>query len=298
MRAGSAGLALLALACIGPALGAETAADPEVVARGRYLATAANCVGCHTVPGGTEYAGGRALKTPFGTFYSPNITPHPEAGIGDWSDEDFLRALKQGIAPQGHPYYPAFPYTSFSGITDADALAIKAFLFSLSPADKPSRPHDLSFPYSIRSALWPWRWLYFNPEPFAPPPGASAEVRRGAYLVVVLGHCGECHTPRDWLGGRDQDRRLAGTAAGPEGGKVPNITPDPKTGLGKWSSRDVVRVLENGLLPDFDTVGGPMGEVVRATSKLAPEDRAAIAAYLATVPPVPNPRAPAIQPEY
>ncbi len=298
MRAGSAGLALLALVCVGPALGAETPADPETIERGRYLATAANCVGCHTEPGGTEYAGGRALKTPFGRFYGPNITPHPEAGLGNWSDEDFLRALKRGIAPEGHAYYPAFPYTSFAGITDADALAIKAFLFSLEPADKPSRPHELSFPYSIRLSLWPWRWLYFAPKPFAPPAGAPAQIGRGAYLVEVLGHCGECHTPRNWLGARDEDRRLAGTAAGPEGGKVPNITPDPKTGLGKWSPRDVIRVLENGLLPDFDTVGGAMGEVVRAISKLNPADRAAIAAYLATLPPVSNPETPATQPGF
>lgn len=291
-------LALFALACMGPALGAETPDDPGLVERGRYLATAANCVGCHTEPGGIEFAGGRPLKTPFGTFYGPNITAHPETGIGSWSDADFLRALKQGIAPEGHPYYPAFPYTSFTGIADSDALAIKAFLFSLPPADKPNRPHELSFPYSIRSALWPWRWLYFKVEPFAPPPGATTEIARGAYLVEVLGHCGECHTPRNWLGARDGARRLAGTKAGPEGGKVPNITPDPKTGLGQWSARDVMRVLESGLLPDFDTVEGPMGEVVRATSKLEPKDRAAIAAYLATLPAVSNPEAPAVQPEF
>lgn len=298
MGTGAAVLALLALACIGSALGAEATADPETIARGRYLATAANCVGCHTEPGGVEYAGGRALKTPFGTFYSPNITPHPEAGIGNWSDADFLHALKRGIAPQGHAYYPAFPYTSFAGISDADALAIKAFLFSLPPSGKRNRPHELSFPYSIRLSLWPWRWLYFDPKPFAPPPDASAEVARGAYLVEVLGHCGECHTPRNWLGARKEDRRLGGNVAGPEGGKVPNITPDPKTGLGKWSPQDVIRVLQSGLLPDFDTVGGAMGEVVRATSKLDPADRAAIAAYLATLPPVSNPKAPAIQPGF
>jgi mono/diheme cytochrome c family protein len=277
---------------------AQAGPDPQAVERGRYLATAANCVSCHTEPGGAEYAGGRALKTPFGTFYGPNITPHPEAGIGRWSDADFLKALKRGIAPEGHPYYPAFPYPSFARIADEDALAIKAFLFSLPPSDRASRPHDLSFPYSIRLSLWPWRWLYFHPQPPALPAEASAELRRGAYLVEALGHCGECHTPRTWLGAPEEERRFAGTTDGPDGEKVPNITPDEKTGIGSWSTEDVVRVLETGLLPDFDAVGGPMGEVVKATSKLDPSDRAAIAAYLATLPAVSNPAAPAAQPEF
>ena len=269
-----------------------------MIEKGRYLTTAANCVGCHTEPNGVEYAGGRALKTPFGVFYSPNITPHPTAGIGRWSDADFLRALKHGISPQGRPYYPAFPYTSFSGISDTDALAIKSFLFSLPPSDKANRTHELSFPYSVRLALWPWRWLYFDPKPFAPPQGTSPEVARGAYLVNVLGHCGECHTPRNRFGAREDDKLLAGTIAGPEGGKIPNITPDPQTGLGHWSKKDVIRVLESGLLPNFDAVGSSMGEVVRATSKLEAADRAAIAAYLASIPPIANPKARATQPEF
>lgn len=298
MRARGATFALLVFLWAGPAAGADAPADPRTVERGRYLATAANCIGCHTEPGGPDYAGGRSLKTPFGTFHGPNITPHPEAGIGGWSDEDFLRALKRGVSPDGHPYYPAFPYTSFSGIADADALAIKAFLFSLPPSDRPSRPHELSFPYSVRLALWPWRWLFFDPDPAGPPASASVEIARGAYLVDALGHCGECHTPRNRLGAMDPDRRLAGTTDGPEGEKVPNITPDPQTGIGRWSRQDVVRVLETGLLPDFDAVGGPMGEVVRATSKLEAADRAAIAAYLETLPPIPNPRAPATRPDF
>jgi mono/diheme cytochrome c family protein len=277
---------------------AQAAPDPALVERGRYLATAADCVGCHTQPGDAEYAGGRALKTPFGTFYGPNITPHPQAGIGAWSDEDFLRALKRGVSPDGHAYYPAFPYTSFAGITEEDALAIKAFLFSLPPSDRPARAHELSFPYSLRLTLWPWRWLYFEPDPPAAAAQAPPEVRRGAYLVEALGHCGECHTPRNWLGARDQDRKLAGNTEGPEGDKVPNITPDPETGLGSWSAEDVIRVLETGLLPDFDAVGGAMGEVVKSTSKLTPEDRAAIAAYLATLPAVANSKAKATQPEF
>ena len=289
---------MLALLRTAPATAQAGSADQGLVDRGRYLATAANCVGCHTEPGGAEFAGGRALKTPFGTFYGPNITPHPEAGIGRWSDDDFLNALKRGVSPAGHAYYPAFPYTSFSGIADEDALAIKAFLFSLPPSDRRSRAHDLSFPYSMRLALWPWRWLYFDPVPPTLGAGAPAEVRRGAYLVESLGHCGECHTPRNWLGARDLGRWLAGNKDGPDGDKAPNITPDQETGLGSWSRQDVIRVLESGLLPDFDAVGGAMGEVVKATSKLTPKDREAIAAYLATVPPVANPAAPATQPEF
>jgi mono/diheme cytochrome c family protein len=183
-------------------------------------------------------------------------------------------------------------------MSDADALALRAFLFSLPPSGKPDRPHELSLPFSIRLGLWPWRWLYFDPRPPAVAANAAPEVRRGAYLVEVLGHCGECHTPRGWLGARDEERRLAGTVDGPDGEKVPNITPDPDTGIGGWSAQDVIRVLESGLLPDFDAVGGAMGEVVRSTSKLEPADRAAIAAYLATVPPVSNPKARATQPEF
>jgi mono/diheme cytochrome c family protein len=291
-------MAALALLRPGPAATQAVPADPAMVERGRYIATAAKCVGCHTEPGDQEFAGGRSLKTPFGTFYGPNITPHPEAGIGAWTDQDFLKALKRGLSPEGHPYYPAFPYTSFAGISDEDALALKAFLFSLPPSDRPSRPHELSFPYSLRLALWPWRWLYFDPEPPPVAPDAPAEIKRGAYLVESLGHCGECHTPRNWLGARDEERRMAGNTDGPEGDKVPNITPDPDTGIGSWSREDVTRVLETGLLPDFDAVGGAMREVVKATSKLTAEDRAAIAAYLASLPPVANPNAPATQPEF
>lgn len=278
---------------------APAAADPATIDRGRYLATAADCVGCHTARDGAAFAGGRALKTPFGTFYTPNITPDPHTGIGLWSDADFLAALKRGLSPRGEHYYPAFPYTSFAGLKDEDALAIKAYLFSLPPVAQPNRPHELSFPFSLRSGLLLWKWLYFSPAPFTAPAGASPEVARGAYLVQVLGHCGECHTPRNWLGATKKSMNLAGTTQGPEGQKVPNITPDKATGLGRWSDRDIARVLDNGLLPNFDAVGGAMGEVVRnSTSRLDPADRTAITRYLATIPAIANPRVPAIQPGF
>ena len=296
---GWTGHVLLALLLFGPAPAAGQGSDAGTIERGRYLAVVAGCSGCHSRPGEAEFAGGAALKTPFGTFKGPNITPDPEHGIGAWSDRDFLGALKHGLSPGGAPYYPAFPYTSFAHLSDEDALAIKAFLFSLPPAPVPDREHDLNFPYGFRPGLWLWRWLNFEPEPFAPPAGASAAVARGAYLVQAVAHCGECHTPRNWMGASDPDRQLAGTADAPIGGKIPNITPAEKTGTGSWSEADLARVLESGLLPDFDAVGGAMGEVVRAsTSKMTPEDRAAIAAYLRTVPAIENPAAPATQPEF
>ena len=264
------------------------AADNETIARGAYLANAAECEACHTDKEhhGQPYAGGRALATPFGTFYSPNITPDPETGIGSWSEAQFLRALRLGVRPDGANYFPVFPYPSFTKITDEDARAIKAYLFSLPAVRQVNRAHDSSFPVSWRFLQAGWKLLFFNPGPFRPAPERSEAYNRGAYLVTALAHCRECHTPRNWFGAMEPSRFLAGTPAGPDGKAVPNITPDRKTGIGNWSEDDITTLLKDGQTPDFDFVGGAMAEVVRNTTRLTDADRRAIAVYLRTLPAV------------
>jgi mono/diheme cytochrome c family protein len=262
------------------------AADAGSAARGAYLANAADCVACHTdsAHGGQPYAGGRAIATRFGTFYSPNITPDVETGIGRWSDEQFLRALHDGVRPDGANYFPVFPYTSFTKITDADVLAIKSYLFSLPPVRQANRAHDVAFPLSWRFLQTGWKLLFFSAGRFQPATGHSGDYNRGAYLVTALAHCGECHTPRNWLGATEPDRILAGNPDGPDGNKVPNITPDRRTGIGDWSEQDIVTLLATGQTPDFDFVGDGMAEVVKSTSRLTEADRRAIAVYLQSVP--------------
>ena len=279
---------LLSLALFAAIHAVAAAAERDAVERGRYLAVAASCETCHTAQGGQPFAGGRALETPFGTFYTPNITPDRETGIGRWSEAQFLRALHEGVRPDGGDYYPAFPYTSFTKWTDPDALAIRAYLSSIPAVRQANRPHALSFPYSWRFLVNGWKWLFFDPGRFRPMPGRSAEENRGAYLVTAVVHCGECHTPRNAFGAMEDDRFLAGNPVGPDGKSVPNITPDPKAGIGNWSEDDIVQVLTDGRTPDFDEVAGSMAEVVRNTARLTPEDRRAIAVYLQTVPPVPG----------
>ncbi|WP_211100238.1 c-type cytochrome [Azospirillum halopraeferens] len=277
-----------------PAAGQDPpAADPssdDPVARGAYVFAAAGCLGCHTdvKGGGTLLAGGRALETPFGTFHSPNITPHPQHGIGAWSEADFVRAFRDGRRPDGDALFPAFPYGSYTGMTERDLLDLRAYLFSLPAADTPNRPHDLDPPFGWRFLLPVWQWLYLERGPLADDPSQPPEWNRGRYLVDVLGHCGECHTPRSRLGGLDRDAHMAGNRAGPEGEAVPNISPNPERGIGAWSIGDIELFLEIGMMPDGDFAGGSMGEVItNSTSKLTAEDRRAIAVYLKSLPPQP-----------
>jgi len=268
--------ALMTLARSVPAAGEEDALE-----RGEYLVRAGGCFSCHTVPGGPKLAGGRAVATPFGTFYTPNITPDPATGIGHWTDAQFLRALRQGISPEGANYFPVFPYTSFTGITDSDALAIKAYLFSLPAVHQENRRHDVAFPFSWRLLQTGWKWLFFSQGPFQPKPDRSAAYNRGAYLVIALAHCGECHTPRNLLGATRAGQWLAGTRDGPDGQLVPNITPDPETGIGKWDKEDIVELLRTGMTPEQSRVKGAMREVVEDGLKyLSKDDLAAIADYL------------------
>jgi mono/diheme cytochrome c family protein len=273
----------LMLMLIAPA--AAATADEDAVTRGQYLVRAGGCFSCHTAAGGQKLAGGRALATPFGTFYSPNITPDPETGIGRWTDAQFLRALREGVRPDGANYFPVFPYPSFTGITDSDALAIKAYLFSLPPVHRENRAHDVPFPFSWRLLQTGWKFLFFTSGPFRPAPDRSAVYNRGAYLVTALAHCGECHTPRNFLGATRSAQWLAGTPDGPDGQLVPNITPDPTTGIGTWGKEDVVELLKSGATPEQGKVKGAMREVVEDGLKfLSNSDLEAIADYLLAQP--------------
>lgn len=256
---------------------------PEVrgdAKRGEYLSKAGGCLGCHTMnkTGAVPYSGGRELKTPFGTFYGPNITPHPQAGIGRWTEQDFVRAMRHGRRPDGANYFPAFPYPSFTLITDADLRDLWAFLETLPQSAEASRPHDLKFPFGWRFLVTFWKWLFFTPGPFAGIAGASPTINRGAYLVQALGHCGECHSPRNFLGAVKRDRYLAGTE------QASNLTP---TGLKKWDDSELKEFLTTGTTPDGDVPAEDMGEVIRnTTSQLTPQDLTALIAYLRSLPPI------------
>jgi mono/diheme cytochrome c family protein len=265
--------------------------DADAVKRGEYLFNAGGCFGCHTDSkgGGAPLAGGRALKTPFGTFFGANITPDPEHGLGRWSEADFIRAMRDGERPDGANLFPVFPYTSFTKISDRDLKDLWAYLRTVPAAATANKPHEVGFPFGFRPGLTVWKWLNFTRGAFRGDAGRSAEVNRGAYLVEALTHCGECHTPRNLMGGLDAARAFAGTPDGPEGERVPNITPHPETGTGKWSAADLADVLKQGMTPDGDFVGGAMGEVVRnTTGKLTDADIKAVVAYLKALPAIDN----------
>ncbi|HEX7061599.1 MAG TPA: cytochrome c [Woeseiaceae bacterium] len=289
-RSAAGGRALCCAAVLCLLTTAADAAGQDLVERGEYLVRAGGCITCHVAEeeGAVPFAGGRAIESPFGTFYSPNITPDEETGIGSWSDEDFLNAFWNGVNPDGDHYFPAFPYTSYTGITREDLLAMKAYLFSLEPVRQPNKEHDLSVLLSSRLAAGLWKRRYFEPGRFEPDPDQSREWNRGAYLVRHLGHCGECHTPRSRFGALERDRALTGNPDGPEGDKVPNITADPEDGIGEWSTRDIEYFLESGMLPDGDFAGGAMADVIdEGTSHLTDADRHAIAVYLKSLTPPP-----------
>jgi len=261
-------------------------ADDELVERGEYLLHAGGCMTCHTEEGedAVPFSGGRAIESPFGIFYASNITPDTKTGIGNWSDEDFVQALWEGINPESEHYFPAFPFTSYTGVSRDDLLAMKAFLFSLEPIEKANKEHDLPFMMSSRHAAGLWKARYFESGRFAPDPAQSEEWIRGAYLVRHLGHCGECHTPRNRLGALRDTHHLRGNPDGPDGEDIPNITADPGDGIGDWSVKDIEYFLDIGMLPDGDFVGGSMSPVVDDnTSQLTRADRLAIAIYLKSV---------------
>lgn len=265
--------------------------DADAAKRGEYVFNAGGCLGCHTDTknNGAPLAGGRALATPFGTFYGPNITPDQRNGLGRWTEADFIRAMRHGERPDGSNLFPVFPYTSFTKMSDADLKDLWAYLRTVTPVAEANRPHEVRFPFSVRAGLTVWKWLNFTPGAFQPDPSRAPDVNRGAYVVQALAHCSECHTPRNMMGGLERDRALAGTPDGPEGERVPNITPHPETGIGKWSAGDLTDLLKQGMTPDGDFVGGSMGEVVRnTTGKLSDEDLRAVVAYLKALPPIDN----------
>jgi mono/diheme cytochrome c family protein len=264
---------------------AGTLAQEDVVERGKYLTYAGGCISCHTAEAddAVPLAGGRAMESPFGTFYSPNITPDVKTGIGGWSDDGFVDAFWEGVSPDGEHYFPAFPYTSYTGASREDLLAIKAYLFSLDPVENESPDHDLAWYMSTRLAAGTWKALNFDAARFVPDPEKDEQWNRGAYLVRHMGHCGECHSPRSATGVLRLGEEMAGSEFG--GDNVPNITPHRGDGIGRWSLSDIEYFLDIGMLPDGDFTGSSMGDVIEDnTSKLTREDRLAIAAYLKSLP--------------
>jgi mono/diheme cytochrome c family protein len=295
LRRALTGLAVLALAGAGaawwltapaPLSAAELGAVEGDPARGEVLFAAAGCASCHEAPEAEAadlpvLAGGEAFESDFGTFYAPNISPSPQ-GIGAWSDAQVINSVMRGVDEEGRHLYPALPYAAYNKAEVQDVADIIAYLRTLPPSDAESLAHDVGFPFNIRRTLGGWKLLFLR-DGWVVEGDLSAEAERGRYLVEALGHCGECHTPRNVLGGLRTDAWLSG-AENPSGeGRVPGIDP----GSLDWSEADIAEVLKSGFTPDFDVVGGPMAEVVRnGTSRLSDDDRAAIAAYLKAVPAV------------
>jgi mono/diheme cytochrome c family protein len=262
------------------------------LANGLTTFNAGGCSSCHAVPNQpdrTRLGGGLAIPSPFGTFYAPNISPDPVDGIGRWTEAEFVRAVTQGVSPAGFHYFPAFPYTSYQHARVSDIRDLFAYLRTLAPVSGKVRDHDVPFPFNIRRNVGIWKWLFMDDKPLVPDTARSARWNRGAYLVNSLGHCAECHSPRNFLGGIVTVQRFAG-GPNPEGeGWVPNIT---QKGIGDWSQTDIAYFLETGQLPDGDSAGGSMVRVIRNISQLSAEDRTAIAEYIKSLPPVDGPPKP------
>lgn len=274
--------------------GSAFEATPAQVDRGRYLALAGNCAGCHTVRGGQPYAGGLGIETPFGTVYAGNLTPDVQQGIGSWSPAHFWRALHNGRGKDGRLLYPAFPYPSFTRITREDSDALYAYLRSVPASATPNAPHRLRFPYDTQAALAVWRALSFTPAPFVPDPAQPAEWNRGAYLVEGLGHCIACHGTRNVLGATEEKRGLSGGLIPIENWYAPSLTSKREASVADWETRHVVALLKDGTAPG-GSVMGPMADVVyRSTQHLSEADLTAMALYLQKLPDTTTP-APAPQ---
>jgi len=289
-------LSLLVLALLGAA-GFWFLTRPEVVPasalpahkpnleNGKTMFFAGGCTACHATPNQDDrmrLGGGMELKSPYGSFYPPNISPDPKDGIGAWSEANFVTAMTKGTSPDGRHYFPSFPYASYQRMTLADLRDMFVFIKTLPPVEGRVRDHDVRFPFNIRLALGGWKFLYLDGRPFTPDPNRPAQWNRGAYLVNGPGHCAECHSPRTWLGGIVEAKQFAG-GPNPEGeGTIPNIT---QHALGDYSEQVIERILETGETPD-DTVSGMMMAIVRNTAQLPQSDRAAMAAYIKSLPPV------------
>lgn len=263
--------------------------EPDL-AHGREVFFAGGCTSCHAPAGATGDArlilsGGAPLKSDFGTFHAPNISSHPEAGIGAWTLAEFGDAMTRGVGREGEHLFPSFPYGSYVRMTPKDINDLYGFMKTLPASDAVAPPHELGFPFNQRLVLGGWKFLFFTDAPRVELADASDMVKRGQYLVEGPGHCGECHTPRNALGGFLSDQWLAG-GPNPEGeGSIPNITPGSKS-MGSWSEGDIVTYLESGFTPDYDSVGGSMVEVQKNMAELTAADREAIAAYLKAIPAV------------
>jgi mono/diheme cytochrome c family protein len=269
----------------------EAAYTPDL-ANGQTTFNAGGCSSCHAVPGQPDrlkLGGGLALASPFGTFYVPNISPDPTDGIGRWSEAQFVTAVTKGVSPSGTHYFPAFPYTTYAHARVSDIRDLFAYLKTLAPVPGRVRDHDVPFPFNIRRNIGIWKWLFMDGRPFMPDTARPAQWNRGDYLVNGLGHCAECHSPRNFLGGIVAAQRFAG-GPDPDGkGWVPNIT---QKGISDWSEKDIAYFLESGQTPDGDSAGGSMVSVIRNISQLSEADRTAIATYIKSLPPVDGPPKP------
>ena len=252
-------------------------------AAGELVFAAAGCASCHVAQGAPvapapTLAGGQAFPSDFGTFYAPNISSDPDQGIGNWSDAELVHAITAGVSPQRRYYYPVFPTHAYALADTQDIADLVAYLRTLPADDTPSTAHEVGFPFNIRRGLWLWRFAFEQDDWVGP--AATDEAARGRYLVEALGHCAECHTPRNLLGGLDRSRWMGGAPVITGRGQVPNLTPAALD----WSVEEIADYLESGFTPDYDVVGGKMADVVENTSRLSPEDRQAIAVYLKSLP--------------
>ena len=272
-------------------LGANNTTGQNLIEKGKYIFHASGGCSCHTDTknNGAFLAGGRPINTPFGTFFGTNISPDPATGIGKWTDEDFVRAMTKGLSPEGDHYFPVFPYTSFHNITKEDLIALKAYLFSIPAVNQKNIPHDLILPFGRQALLMIWKNVVWSPQTFISNPEQTKSWNRGAYIAQALAHCGECHTPRNLLGGLKTYLHFSGSKEGPEGELAPNITPHKITGIGDWTKEDISYFLETGMKPDGDYTQGLMAEVIEhGYYYLKVEDLDAVAEYLISLLPINN----------
>jgi mono/diheme cytochrome c family protein len=268
----------------GSAMAATPADQAALIKKGEYLARAGDCIACHTVRGGKEFAGGLPMLTPFGTMFTPNITPDDQYGIGKWTQDDFYRAMHTGRSKDGSLLYPGFPFTSYTKVTRADADAIYAFLRSVAPVNVPSRPHELKFPFNNRNLLIGWRTLFFREGEYKADPTKSVEWNRGAYLIEGLGHCGMCHTSINAMGGPVNSAAFAGGLIPLQNWYAPSLTSNKEAGLGDWDIKDIQDLLKTGV-SQRGAVFGPMAEVVHNSMQyMSDDDIQAMATYLKTIP--------------
>jgi mono/diheme cytochrome c family protein len=293
LLAGAAGLGVYWWLSAPPQRWSQTVTGPvPSPANGEIVFNIGGCSSCHAVPDQPDrlkLGGGLPIPSPFGTFYAPNISPDPIDGIGGWSEADFVTAVMKGVSPDGTHYFPAFPYTSYAHATVKDVRDLFAFLKTLPQVTGKVRDHDLPFPFNIRRNVGIWKWLYFDGGLSMPDQSRSPQWNRGAYLVNSFGHCAECHSPRNFLGGIMTGQRFAGGPNLEGEGWVPNIT---RKGLSDWSAKDISYFLESGQMPDGDSAGGSMARMIKNTSQLKGADRDAIADYVKSLSPVEGPPKP------